>query len=104
MRPSFKAFHFLQHWVYLLRSVDIVVNVNNAVCFGPDTDSAENGIGKLSLLFFFLPVGSLSTSRAASVAILPSGLFCRAVFARCKLGVLVSEGADSHRPSWKALR
>ncbi len=47
MRPSFKAFHFLQHWVYLLRSDDIVVHVNNAVCFGPDTDSAGNGIGKL---------------------------------------------------------
>ena len=39
------------------------------------------------------PSRFLRLSRAASVAILPSALFVERLFARCKLGVLVSAGA-----------
>jgi hypothetical protein len=43
--------------------------------------------------FVFSCVGSLPLSQAASVAILPSALFCGAIIARCQLGVPVSAGA-----------
>ena len=39
---------------------------------------------------FFLSVTLSPIGQAASVAILPSALFCERLFARCKLGVLVS--------------
>jgi hypothetical protein len=40
---------------------------------------------------FLLSVSLFPFSQAASVAILPSALFGERFFARCKLGVLVSE-------------
>src|SRR6267143_1478933 len=49
----------------------------------------------VSVKSVFLPVGSFRLSRAASVAILPSALFWERWFARCKLGVLISAGADN---------
>src|SRR5712672_4071343 len=44
-------------------------------------------------VFHFHIRGFFRLSRAASVAILPSALFCERLFARCKLGVLNSAGA-----------
>ena len=39
-----------------------------------------------SRFFFFLPVSSLSSSKAASVAILPSALFYRAIYRSVQVG------------------
>ena len=43
--------------------------------------------------FWFLLVTVFLPSRVATVATLPSALFDERLFARCKLGILVSAGA-----------